>query len=33
MRNNLNGITCAMQEIDKLIKIDMLDGDGTGRNG
>ena len=31
MRNNLNAVHGAMQEIDKLIKIDMLDGDGTGR--
>ena len=31
MRNNLNAVHGAMQEIDKLIKMDMLHGDSTGR--
>ena len=31
MRNNLNAVHGAMQEIDKLIKMDMLHGDGQGR--
>tara|TARA_B100000530_G_scaffold328776_1_gene269957 strand:+ start:475 stop:768 length:294 start_codon:yes stop_codon:yes gene_type:complete len=33
MRNNLNAVHGALQQMDKLIKIDMLDGDGTGRDG
>ena len=31
MRNNLNAVHGAIQQMDKLIKIDMLAGDGTGK--
>ena len=33
MRNNLNAVHGAMQEIDKLIKIDMVHGNGEGKDG
>jgi|SRR6056300_204678 hypothetical protein len=31
MRNNLNAVHGALQQVDKLIKVDMLHGDSTGR--
>ena len=31
MRNNLNAVHGALQQMDKLIRQDMLHGDGTGR--
>jgi len=30
MRNNLNAVHGALQQVDKLIKVDMLHGDGSG---
>ena len=30
MRNNLNAVHGALQQMDKLIKLDMVHGDGTG---
>ena len=32
MRNNLNAVHGAIQQVDKLIRLDMVHGDGSGRD-